>query len=508
MGFFFTLLFVFTAYVSPTILFGSLAQYHIEIVIAAITLFTSLLSMEDSGVSRMPQTYALIGLLGAVTMSLLLVGWMGGVYEGLVDFIPNIMVFFFVVWNCKTKRQLQMLVVVLLAAALWIVLQGHIATVNLDRNSLYVLRMRNDEGAGFFRIRGQTFLNDPNDLAQFFVALIPMLFFFWRKGSVITNLLFVYVPGFALFYGMFLTHSRGGMVAMMACVVVAGRKKVGVVPSMIVGGLIFVGLTLSGFSGGRDVGAGDDRMEAWSMGLTLIRSHPIFGVGFKRFTEYYEITAHNTIIVCAAEVGLVGLFFWMLFIFPTIRDMFVASADPADEEQKKLQDEEKQPRMPKLRRDFITVPRTKLAFSHGAEITVGGGRAPLLRAGFKPSESDVPARGVGLRSVRVAPFSPGLVDDAEEGQFKAEAEIRRMASVMMVSFAGFLAAGWFISRPYTMSLFLNAGISTVIFRLARNHGIVKETLPMGRAMRISAFLSVALVILVYVFLRVDKLFPK
>ena len=83
-----------------------------------------------------------------------------------------------------------------------------------------------------------------------------------------------------------------------------------------------------------------------------------------------------------------------------------------------------------------------------------------------------------------------------------------MASVMMVSFAGFLAAGWFISRPYTMSLFLNAGISTVIFRLARNHGIVKETLPMGRAMRISAFLSVALVILVYVFLRVDKLFPK
>ena len=65
--------------------------------VAAVTLFTSLLSMEDSGVSRMPQTYALIGLLAAVTMSLLLVGWMGGVCEGLVDFIPNIMVFFFVV---------------------------------------------------------------------------------------------------------------------------------------------------------------------------------------------------------------------------------------------------------------------------------------------------------------------------------------------------------------------------------------------------------------------------
>lgn len=507
MGFFFTLLFVFTAYVSPTILFGSLAQYHIEIVIAAVTLFTSLLSMEDSGVSRMPQTYAVLGLLGAVTMSLLLVGWMGGVYVGLVDFIPNIMVFFFVVWNCRTKKQLQILVVVLLAAALWIVLQGHLATVNQDRDSIYVLRMRNDEGAGFFRIRGQTFLNDPNDLAQFFVALIPMLFFFWRKGSAITNLLFVYVPGFALFYGMFLTHSRGGMVAMMACVVVAGRKKVGIVPSMIVGALIFVGLTLSGFSGGRDVGAGDDRMEAWSMGLTLIRSHPVFGVGYKRFTEYYEITAHNTIIVCAAEVGLVGLFFWMLFIFPTIRDVFVASADPADEEQKKLQDEEKQPRMPKLRRDFSMVPRAKLAFSHGAENTVGDGRAPLLRARLQPSNAVVPVRESGGNG-RAAAFSPRVVEDPEEVQRTSEGEIRRMASIMMVSFAGFLAAGWFISRPYTMSLFLNAGISTVIFRLARNHGIVKETLPMGRAMRISAVLSVALVLLVYVFLRVDKLFPK
>jgi hypothetical protein len=39
-------------------------------------------------------------------------------------------------------------------------------------------------------------------------------------------------------------------------------------------------------------------------------------------------TAHNSIVVCAAELGLFGLYFWSLFLFPTARDA-LAIASPA-----------------------------------------------------------------------------------------------------------------------------------------------------------------------------------
>jgi hypothetical protein len=42
--------------------------------------------------------------------------------------------------------------------------------------------------------------------------------------------------------------------------------------------------------------------------------------------DYTGLTAHNSIVVCAAELGITGLFFWSLFVLPSIRDaMAIAS---------------------------------------------------------------------------------------------------------------------------------------------------------------------------------------
>jgi hypothetical protein len=45
--------------------------------------------------------------------------------------------------------------------------------------------------------------------------------------------------------------------------------------------------------------------------------------------EYAGLTAHNSLVVCAAELGLVGLFFWCLYLFPTVRDA-LAVASPVN----------------------------------------------------------------------------------------------------------------------------------------------------------------------------------
>jgi hypothetical protein len=55
----------------------------------------------------------------------------------------------------------------------------------------------------------------------------------------------------------------------------------------------------------------------------MMKSHPVFGVGLGSFADNCDgcgHTAHNSVMVCAAELGMFGLFFWCLFLFPTIRD--------------------------------------------------------------------------------------------------------------------------------------------------------------------------------------------
>ncbi len=507
MGFFFTLIFVFMAYYSPQAVLGDIAQYHIEVLVAAVTFVMCLFSASGSGVSRLPQTYAIIGLVVSVALSLLLV-WPGSIPTNLMEFIPNVMVFFFIVWSFKTKRQLQCLVLILLSAALFTIYKGYSAQLALEYRSLYVLMMRNDDLVWFFRIRGLTFLNDPNDLAQFLVTMVPMSFFLWKKGNALRNLLFVYLPCAGLVFGMFLTHSRGGMVALMVVVIMAGRKKIGVLPSIIGGGAVFAGLVASGFSGGREVGAGDDRMAAWSTGLTLIRTHPVFGVGFKRFTEYYEITAHNTIVVTAAELGLVGLFFWLLFTVTSVRDLVQIVSAP-----KPLINEDAAPEPASFRRHLKPARQAlaSLSFSNASLATANGARLPLHRVARTASPSVVSVAAtpaVQPGGSTAATYLPSYMTEALPDIAKQQAEVRRLANVMLCAFSGFLAASWFLSRPYTMSLFVNAGIGAVILRMARESGIEVEPMPLPRAAKIAAFATVGLILGVYIFLRLDHLLPK
>ena len=68
-------------------------------------------------------------------------------------------------------------------------------------------------------------------------------------------------------------------------------------------------------------------MNLWGQSIGALKSHPLFGVGFGRLPDYIGLTAHNSIMVCAAELGMSGLFFWTLFLFPTLRDA-IALASP------------------------------------------------------------------------------------------------------------------------------------------------------------------------------------
>jgi len=488
MGLFLTLLYILTAYLGPQTLWGPLADFHMEIIVASLATLASLHALGRSRMFSIPQTYALGGMIISVFMSMLFTGWLGSVPMAVMSFIPNIFAYFLILTNFRKKRHLQMLIAVLAFVCVFTIARGYMAIRAGDELSPYLIGQGTDSG-GVFRLRGLAFINDPNDFAQLMASLIPCLFLFWKKGSTPRNVLLVLVPSVILIFGMYLTHSRGGMLALLAVILFASRRKIGTIAASIMAGLGFAGATVLGWSGGRDVSveAGSDRMEAWSTGLGLIKEHPLFGVGYLRFSEYFYITAHNTVVVCAAELGMFGLFWWLMFVFPTIRDAYVCSKDPAADEAKEEEDEYSYAMAYAARKPEPVAEMRLQPAGHPAEMTMSRG---ALQPDMTPAAAGTPMHLMG-------------VDDEDE-RLPAE-EIRRIAGLMPICLVGYFVAGWFLSRAYIMTLFIYGGMVQVIYRWALDQDLAPPRMKSLKIAQYAAMLAVALIAVVYVALRLDHL---
>lgn len=463
MGFFLTVLYLVTSYLTPAVLFGPLAQYRIELILAALVLLVSMPKMTRSFAFRTPQALALAGLSVAVFISMLVaLHWMGGAINAILWFIPSIYAYFLICLHCNSKRKIRIIVLMLLfvclfdiangAADLWHVASfsgssgaGSSAGVNpraWDFEHPYLLQMKNDTGEWFYRIRGLGEIHDPNDFGQLLICEIPLLFIFWRPKKRIRNFAFVIVPACVLLFGIYLTHSRGALVALVVVVLVAARRRIGALPAAVIAAGLFAGAMALHFTGGRaiSVNAGEDRTELWGEGLQMLKAHPIFGVGMGQFGNYAVNTAHNSVVVCAAELGLFGFYFWSLFLFPTARNaMIISSPKKIAEPESAIDDDED----------------TFLKFWRGAAL--------------------------------------------------GKAETNQMGYCLLLSLVGFLAAGWFLSRAYVMTFFLLGGLIDVIYEAALKQGMAPTRLPLARTSSRALLLMIGLMTVVYLSLRVMNL---
>ena len=453
MGFFLTLLYIATAYLGPATLFGPLAGAHIGLILAGLVLLVSLPSLQGATIWKTPQSLALIGLALATFMSLLVTGWAGGAVQVLLDFIPNAYAYFLVCLHCTSKRKLQILIGVILSVCLFDIANGYydlqhqpayLSEEQTPPETPYLLPQRSDSGQYIYRIRGQDFIGDPNDFAQVITCVIPLLFFFWRPKRTLKNIAILILPIAALLYGAFLTHSRGSLLGLLAMVLVASRRRIGTLPALLLAAALFVALSATNYTGGRQISAdsGTDRMDLWGEGLDLVKTHPLFGVGYGKMPDNTSngLTAHNTVVVCVAELGLFGLYFWSLFLFPTLRDA-LALASP-------LKVSEVGP----VVTEAVVLPRARRATT--------------------------------------------AID---------KADVNHLGRLVVLSLTGFLVTGWFLSRAFTMTLFLLGGIVEVVFEMALEHGMTAPRLPFARVLRYAGGLTIGLVMLVYVVLRFGNL---
>ncbi len=178
---------------------------------------------------------------------------------------------------------------------------------------------------GVMRAQGTGIFSDPNDLAASIVAGLALaLARFASSPSGISRAAYM---GLSAFFvgGVLFTNSRGGMVALI--VVVAGFLLVFVrMKTFALGMAAIAALALLTFGPSRMTNfdsneeSANNRFSYWQSGWYMLQGEPVLGVGYGRFIEENGgMTAHNSFVLCFAELGLTGYFFWMGCLYISLR---------------------------------------------------------------------------------------------------------------------------------------------------------------------------------------------
>lgn len=235
-------------------------------------------------------------------------GWAGGALDQLARFGPVVASFFILGACCTTQKRVRVTMGVMVACAAVLALHSvQQANTGMGWTGIPIGEDNRVQYVGIF--------NDPNDLGLLFASTLPMAVFLGRKGGTLR--LFWLACAALLLYGTYLTNSRG---AMLAVLVVAGcylwyRKGI-----VLAGTLGVIGLAVMKLLSSRmeELDAGEEsaagRIDAWYAGLDMFRGNPLLGVGPGNFTEYNELTAHNSFVLALAETGFLGFILWLAFV--------------------------------------------------------------------------------------------------------------------------------------------------------------------------------------------------
>lgn len=332
MAYLLCLLYVVIVYVRPGEIVPAWAGQPIAqiagVVAAIVAAFSAVIRPRP--VVNSPVDWCFIGFCLVSIVSNPANGWFGGGYLTLLDLLPLACFYFLIRVTVQTNRQLRGLIILLVALSLFQAVNGvvqyHTGT-GFGGSTAIADRAQTaddaDETAQIMRIRGTGIFNDPNDLAMSMLVVFPFLYtgiLSPRPGAFrrLIGLAAIAVLGYALY----LTQSRGAFVGFAALCAAYVYRRFGRKRGLVLGIVIFAAVIAIGSRRGEVIdsseGSAQGRVQAWSAGIEMLKSNPLFGVGYGQFVEHHERVAHNSFVHTFAETGvvgaffLVGMFFWFL----------------------------------------------------------------------------------------------------------------------------------------------------------------------------------------------------
>lgn len=326
MGLALVLVYIALNLLSPGDMFPGLAPYRPLLILAIASvppLVFARLSSPEIGKLR-TQLILVILFFGYACGSWLPHGGLGANLTTLFGLAPNIMAYFMGVVFLRSPFRLQLVRNTLVLVAVFVMVNAfsEIPYVRATGDSApYALAARGQDDSSEARIQGQGMLNDPNYFGQYLLMILPMLFVVSRRDTGLSPGYFVAIPIAALFLiGVYFTGSRGaelGMVVLPGLFLTRRFKTSGAVISTALGALLLLAINAIG-TRAISMSAGMDRLAIWSDGMAYFKQSPLWGIGIRGFTDRQGMTAHNSYLLCAAELGLLGFFLWMSMVVVTL----------------------------------------------------------------------------------------------------------------------------------------------------------------------------------------------
>lgn len=173
----------------------------------------------------------------------------------------------------------------------------------------------------YFRMCGLGIFHDPNDMAQLIVMTAIVCLYFMTDPKL-TGIRYLWVPALCVCaYGLFLTHSRGGLLASGVALLVWLSTRFGGRVAMTIGVMAaMAGPVALGRQGNMDLsgGTGQQRIQLWADGLNQLKtSRFFFGIGEGMYADVAGLVAHNSYVHAYVELGFIGgTFFLGCFFIP------------------------------------------------------------------------------------------------------------------------------------------------------------------------------------------------